>query len=181
MVTNSKGIMVGLLLACVLSLGMPKAGFAAISNMMFQTADFFTDIGDAMRAADHARDLFCQHRTGPDAARYEREWHDYEYKLEEARIQRMARESKKSPDEIRRMREEGHDWKVISDRYRIDSRKMGYAHQGPHGYDRDHDNDMYRHIYKKDNPGKARGHYKGTPEGPPGQYKKDKKHKQNEQ
>ena len=171
------GVIGGLLLVGALVLGMPQPGSAALSGMMYKTADFFSDIGDAMSAADRARDLFYQHRSGPDAARYEREWRDYEYKLEEARIHRMAQESKLSPDEIRRMREDGHDWKNISDRYRIDSRKMGYGHKGPQGYDRDHDNDMYRHVYKKDNPGKAKGHYKGTDDGPPGHNKDKGRHK----
>ena len=167
------GMMICFVLFSVLILGLPASGFAAISNMMYQTADFFSDIGDAMRAADHARDLFYQHRSGPDAARYEREWHDHESKLEEARIHRMAKEANIPPHELRKMREDGHDWKHISDHYRIDSRKMGYGHKGPHGYDRDHDHDMYRHVYKKDPPGKARGHYKGTADGPPG-HNKDK-------
>ena len=169
------GIMSGFLLVCVLLLGMPKLGSAAISDAMYQTAGFFSDIGDAMRAADHARDLYYQHRSGSDAARYEREWREHEARLEEARIQRMASESKMSHSDIRRMREEGHDWKHISDHYRIDSRKMGYGHKGPHGYDRDHDHDMYRHVYKKEHPGKAKGHYKGTDHGPPG-LSKDKHH-----
>jgi hypothetical protein len=168
----------GLLLICALLLGMPKAGAAAISTMMYQTADFFSDIGDAIRAADRARDIYYQHRSGPDAARYEREWRDYESRLEEARIQRMAKEANISHHELRKMREDGRDWKYISDRYRIDSRKMGYGHQGPHGYDRDHDHDMYRHVYKKDHPGKTKGH-KGAAGGPPGHDKhhdKDKRH-----
>ena len=169
------GMLGGLLLVCMLLFGMPTLGSAALSGMMYQTADFFTDIGDAMRGADRARDLYYQHKSGPDAARYEREWREHEYKLEEARINRMAQESKVSPNEIRRMREGGHDWKHISDRHKIDSRKMGYGHKGPHGYDRDHDHDMYRHVYKKEHPGKAKGHYKGTPDGPPGHYK-DKHH-----
>ena len=167
------GIPGGLVLVCVLILGMPQSGSAAISDMMYNTADFFSDIGDAMRGADRARDLYYQHRSGPDAARYEREWRDYEHKLEEARIRRMAVEAKISHDELRRMREDGHDWKYISDRYRIDSRKMGYGHKGPHGYDRDHDKDLHRHLHKKDHPGKAKGHYKGAKDGPPGWYKKD--------
>jgi len=153
------GVLGALLLACML-FGMPALGSAALSGMMYQTADFFTDIGDAMRGADRARDLYYQHKSGPDAARYEREWREHEYKLEEARIHRMAQESKVSPNEIRRMREDGYDWKHISDRHKIDSRKMGYGHKGPHGYDRDHDHDMYRHVYKKEHPGKAKGHYK---------------------
>ena len=170
------GVMGGLLLVCVLLLGMPEPGFCASGNdMIRQGADFFSDISDALRNADSARDRYNQQRSGQNADRYEREWRDNEYKLEEARVQRMAKEAKISPTEVRRMREDGASWKDISDRYRVDPRKMGYGHKGSHGYDRDRDHDLHQHIYKKDNPGKARGHYKGTPDGPPGQYKKDTK------
>jgi hypothetical protein len=162
------GVISALLLGCMLLPGIPKPGCAAMSDMMYETADFFSDIGDAMRAADRARDVFYQHRTGPDAARYEQEWRDYEYKLEEARINRMAREARLTPHDIRGMRDEGHDWKVISDRYRIDPRKMGYGHRGPHGYDRDHDRDMHRYIYKKDHPGKRPGKGQGPGKDHPG-------------
>lgn len=168
-------VMGGLLLVCMLLLGMLKPGFAAsASDVLRSNADFFSDIGDALRDADNARDQYYKNRSGRDAARYEQEWRDYEYKLEEARVQRMAKETKASPAEVRRMREDGRSWKDISDRYRIDSRRIGYDHKGPQGYDRDRDQDLYGRIYKKDNPGKARGHYKGTPDGPPGQYKKNK-------
>jgi len=165
-----------LLLTCALLLGMPKPGVAAISNTMYQTADSFSDIGDAMRAAESARNQFDQHRSGPDAARYEREWRDSENKLEDVRIKRMATEAKMPPNEIRRMREEGHDWKVISDRYRIDSRKMGYGHKDQHGYDRDHDNDLYRHLHQKGYPNDSRGHYPGASNVPPARYKNDPRH-----
>lgn len=169
------GVMGGLLLACLLFLEMPKPGFAASAgDTLRQGAGFFSDVGDALRDADDARARYYQNRSGRDSGRYEQEWRDYEYKLEEARVQRAARDAKISPAEVRRMREDGRSWKDISDRYKIDSRRMGYGHKGPHGYDRDRDDDMYRHIYKKDNPGKARGHYKGTADGPPGQYKKDR-------
>ncbi len=159
-----------LLLACMLVVSMPGMSGAA---MMGRGADFFSGIGDAMRDADNARDRYYQYRSSRDAARYEREWREYEYRLEQARIERMARETKISPDRLRRMREDGRSWKSISDHYRIDPRRIGYGHRGPHGYDRDHDNDLRHRIYR-DHPGKARGHYKGTPGGPPGQYKKHK-------
>ena len=176
------GTMGCLLLVCVLLLAVPKSGFTAesVSDMLQRKADFFSDISDALRDADNARNQYYQYRSGHDAARYEQEWRDYEYKLEEARVQRMAKEAKVSPSEIQRMREEGISWKDISDRCRIDSSKMGYGHKGPQGYDRDNDHDLHNHIYKKDKHGKARGHHKGTADGPPGQYKKDKKDKKND-
>ena len=181
------GMMGSLLLVCVLLLGMPTSGSAAISDI-FRVKDTFSDIGDAIHDADNARDRYYQNRTGRDADRYEQEWRNSEYKLEEARVQRMAKEAKASPNEIRKMREDGRSWDDISKRHKVDSRKMGYGHKGPHGYDRDHDQDMHRHIYKDkhkdkhknkhkdkhkgDHPGKARGHYKSTPDGPPGQHKR---------
>ena len=172
------GLFAFLLVACVLLMGMPEPGVAATLR---QTGDFFSDIGDALRDADNARDRFYQHRSGPDAARYEREWRDYESKLEDARIQRMSREAKIPPDELRKMRGDGHGWEDIAKRHKIDAHKMGYGHKGPHGYDRDRDHDMHRHMYKKDHPGKAKGHHKGTHDGPPGQHKKDKKYKKHGQ
>jgi hypothetical protein len=182
---RTHGMMGGFLLICVLLVGMPQPGSAAISDI-FRAKDAYSDVSDALHDADTARDRYYQNRSGRDSDRYEREWRNSEYKLEEARVQRMAREAKVSPDEVRKMREDGRSWDDISKRHRVDSRKMGYGHKGPHGYDRDRDQDMQRHFYKDkhkdkhkhqdkhkgDHPGKAKGHYKGTPGGPPGQYKK---------
>ena len=143
----------GLLLVCVLLLGMPNPGSAAIFGK-----SVFSDVDSAMRDADHAREKYHQHRSGRDSQRYEREWYDRESKLEDVRIHRMSRETKSSSHEIRKMRENGRSWKDISDRHRIDARKMGYGHKGPHGYDRDHDHNLQRHLYKKGHPGKGKGH-----------------------
>ena len=132
-----------LLLVCALLLGMPTPASAAIFGH-----SVFSDIGDALRDADRARDKYHEHRRGRDADRYEREWLAREYKLEDARIERMSREARTSPHEIRKMRENGRNWKDISNRYRVDAHKMGYGHKGPHGYDRDNDRDLYRHLYK---------------------------------
>jgi hypothetical protein len=149
------GMIGGLLLACVLLLAMPKPGFTAEPF----SQEVYSDIADALRDADLARDRYHEHRGDQDAGRYEQEWLDHEHKLEEARINRMAHEAKLSPHEIRKMRGEGHDWKMIFDRHKVDSRKMGYGLKGPHDYDRDHDRDMHRHIYKKNHP--AKGHKSG--------------------
>ena len=147
------GMIGGLLLVGVLLLGMPNPGSAAIFGK-----SVFSDIGDAMRDADHARERYHQHRSGRDANRYEREWYAREDRLEEVRVHRMSREAKISPREVQKMRENGRSWKDISDRHRIDAHKMGYGHKGPHGFDRDHDRDLQRHLYKKGHPGKGKGH-----------------------
>jgi hypothetical protein len=138
------GIIGGLLLVCALFLGMPKPG---------STAPFshpaYSDIADALLDADRARDRYNEHRRGRDADRYEREWIDREHKLEQTRIERMSREARTPPHELRKMRESGRSWKDISSRYRIDARKMGCGLKGPRGYDRDNDRDLHRHLYKK--------------------------------
>ena len=147
------GMIVGLLLVAVLLLGMPHPGSAA-----FFGKSVFSDVGDAMRDADNARDGYHKHRSGRNAARYERAWYDSEDRLEEVRVRRMSRETKASAHEVQRMRESGRSWKDICDRYRIGAQKMGYGHKGPHGYDRDHDRDLQRRLYKKDHhPGKGKG------------------------
>ena len=143
------GVMGGLLLVCVLLLGTPQPASTALFG-----PSVFSDIGDALRDADHARDRYHEHRKGRDADRYEREWISREHRLEDARIERMSREGKTSPHEVRKMRENGRSWKEISDRYRVDPRKMGYGHKGSHGYDRDHDRDLYLQLYKK----RGKGH-----------------------
>ncbi|MDR2695014.1 MAG: hypothetical protein LBC79_01355 [Deltaproteobacteria bacterium] len=142
------GVIGGLLLVCALLLGMPEPASTALFG---QSA--FSDIGDALRDADHARDRYQEHRKGRDADRYEREWIAREHRLEDTRIERMARETRASSHEVRKMRESGRSWKDVSDRYRIDPRKMGYGHKGPRGYDRDHDRDLYRQLYKKQGKG----------------------------
>ena len=142
------GVIGGILLVCALLFGMPKpASTTPFSHSVF------SDIGDALRDADHARDRYHEHRKGRDADRYEQEWLDREDKLERTRIERMSKEAKASPHEVRNMREKGRSWKDISDRYRVDARKMGYGQKGPRGYDRDNDGDLYRQLYRR-----GRGH-----------------------
>ena len=147
------GVIAGLLLAGLVLLGIPNPGSAA----MFGKSTF-SDVGDALHAADNAREKYDKHRSGRDANRYEREWYDRENRLEEVRVHRMSREAKTSPAEIRKMRENGRNWKEVSDRHRVDAHKMGYGHKGPHGYDRDHDHALQRHLYKHGHPGKGKGH-----------------------
>ena len=141
-------ILGGLLLACLL-LGMPQPASTALFGH-----SAFSDIGDALRDADHARDRYHQHRKGRDAERYEREWIAREHRLEDVRIERMSREARTPSHEVRKMREHGRSWQEISDRYRVEPRKMGWGHKGPHGYDRDHDRDLYHQLYRK----KGKGH-----------------------
>lgn len=158
------------LLICLALLGAPAAGKAASATDL---ADVLSGISDAMRNADDARDLYYRNKSGSEAERYEREWREREYQLEESRIREMAREARVSPEEIGRMRSGGRSWQDISDRYRLDPRRLGYGHKSHDGYDRDSDRSLRERMYR-DNPGLARGHYKGTPAGPPGQYKKNK-------
>ena len=142
MINKYKYVVLGcLLLACALLLGAPASGSAASYN-------YFPEVANAMRAADQARDLYYQNKSGKHADRYEREWRAAEFKLENARIERMARESRASSSEIRKMRESGRSWDQICKHYRVDAQKMGFGHKGPHGYDRDRDHDIYKHFYK---------------------------------
>ena len=138
------GVIGGLLLVGLLLLGMPNPSSAALFGK-----SVFSDVGDALHSANNAREKYHKHRSGKDAHRYEREWLDQESKLESVRIHRMSREAKISSHEVQRMREHGRSWKDISDHHRIDPHKMGYGHKGPHGYERDHDHDLQRHLYKK--------------------------------
>jgi len=145
------GVIGGLLLVCVLLLGMPKPASTALFG-----PSLFSDVGDALRDADQARERYHEYknRKGREADRYEREWLDREQRLEDTRIERMSREAKTSPHEVRKMRDHGRSWKDISDRFRVDARKMGYGQKGPRGYDRDNDRDLYRHLYNK----RGKGH-----------------------
>jgi len=139
------GMLSALLLVCVVLLGMPKPAPAAMFGH-----SVFSDVEDSLRDADKAYEKHHEHKKGRDAARYERDWIDREHKLEQTRIDRISKEAKKaSHHDVRKMRENGRSWKDISDHYRVDAHKMGYGHKGPHGYDRDHDRDLYRHLYKK--------------------------------
>jgi len=138
------GMIGGLLLVGVLLLGIPNTSSAALFGK-----SVFSDVDDAMRAADNARDKYDHNRSGRDADRYERKWRDSEEKLEEVRVKRMAKEGKIPPREVQRMREDGRSWRDVSDRYRVDARKMGCGQNGPRGYDRDNDRDLHRYLYKK--------------------------------
>ena len=135
----------GLLLVCIVLLGMQQAVCAASHGK-----SIFSDVENAMRAADRARETYQEHRSGRDAARYEREWYNREIRLEETRIERLSRETKASPREVHKMRENGRSWKEICNHFRIDDDRMGCGRKGSRGYDRDRDRDLQRYLYKKD-------------------------------
>ena len=163
-----------LLLSCTLLLALTLSSAAGAATLG-EVADTFSDIGEALRGADNAREQYSRYRTGSEAARYEQAWREQEYRLEEARISRMAKESKLSEAAIREMRERGRSWDDIARAHRLDVSRFGYGHKSSDGWDRDNDRNFY-HNYYKEHPGKARGHYTGTPQGPPGQYKKAEGH-----
>ena len=126
-------------LLCLALLSTPTVGKAAsVADM----ADVLSAIGDVMRSADDARDMYYRNRSGQYAELYERAWREQEYLLEEVRIREMAREARVSPEEIGRMRADGRDWREIADRYRLDYRRFGYGYQSRDGYDRDRDRDV---------------------------------------
>ncbi len=155
---------------CVVLIFMAGMFFVKPQLCAASTADVLYSLGDLFNSADQARAAYERHRNGRDAARYEREWRQREYQLEEARIDRMAKESRLSPYEIRSMRERGLGWDAIARDRHLDPKIVDYGRHGYGGYDRDHNRGFYQHYYKE-YPGKNRGHYKGSYDGPPGHYK----------
>ena len=183
--------------ALCLALSWLFAGTGYASDMLSHAED----IVRALRAADDARAAF-EHapRTSPDYLRMEQAWRQREYELEEARLRTMARDARISEHELRAMRESGRSWEDIgrSHNYKPDSLGLGkrkynqfdghdgpwrdhYKHKGKgkdkghHGGHpgKGHDDHPGKGHSDKGHPGKAKGHYKGTPDGPPGQYKKN--------
>lgn len=130
--------------------------------------DTLGSLGDLINEADRARERFERRQSDRD---YERRWRDNEYRLEEARIDTLARKAGVSRDRIRDMRADGASWSDICRRYDIDPRSIGYGVRSYKNYDREHDDDLYRGYY--------RDHPHGGPPGlmkkggmPPGQAKK---------
>ena len=150
-------------LCLVLSGVVCVAGYAA--DMLSQGEDIIR----AMRYADDARSAFERTpKASGDYAKMEREWHEREYQLEETRLRTMARETRRSEDELRALRRDGKSWEDISRHYNHKSDSLGLGKRKYNQFDR-HDGpgrDYYKH------PGKAKGHYKGTADGPPGHYDK---------
>ncbi len=154
-----------------LSLLLPAFCFAAdLRDMSYRARD----IADALRSADDARYAFERATRGSnDYLRLEQAWREREYALEEARLRAMARDMNRSADELREMRRSGRGWDDICRAYNCRRDSYGFDKRRYAQFDRDRD--FWKDYYSR--PGKARGHHKGTPDGPPGQYKKDKKGK----
>ncbi len=141
------------LLTLALAPGMTRAAHAADADTIIGAVD------DAMRQADRARDAYDRVRTSGDrdaTARYEREWRDSEYKLEDARIENLSRESGMSPARIRSMRESGMGWGQVAKEAGAHPGSLGVGHsKGKKGsWNRDDDRDLYRDYYR-DRHGKA--------------------------
>lgn len=153
-------------LILVASLLLPVSAHAADLG---DIADSLGALGDLINEADRARERFEQRQSDRS---YEREWRDREYRLEEGRIDTLARKAGVSRDRIRDMRRDGASWTDICRRYDLDPRTIGYGTRTYRGYDREHDDDLYRGYY--------RDHPHGGPPGlmkkggmPPGQAKKN--------
>ncbi len=143
--------------------------FAASSSALGGSLDRFSDalesLADMARSADRAHEAFEDAmRNGRDYGRYDREWRDYESRLERERVRVMARIADVDESRIRELRRDGHGWDSIARRYHFDPRRFGYG--------------LSRYDHERDG-------WRGTPPGlakkgglPPGQAKKFKKHKQ---
>lgn len=135
------------LLVATLSPGMPRTAHAANADSVIGAVD------DAMRQADRARDAYDKVRSSSDRdamARYEREWRDSEYKLEDARIENLSRESGMSPSRIRSMRESGMGWGQVAKEAGAHPGSLGVGHSKGKkgGWNRDDDRDLYRDYYR---------------------------------
>jgi len=157
------------------SLCLALSGFSSGTGHASDMLSHAEDVIRALRAADDARAGFERlPRTSPDYGRMEQAWRQREYELEEARLRTMARESRISEHELRSMRESGRSWEDISRSHNYKSDSLGLGKRKYNQFD-GHDG-PWRDHYK--HPGKAKGHYKGTDHGPPGQMGKhhDKHH-----
>lgn len=137
----------------LLCLALPGASFAA------SLTDTLDNLSDLSRSADDARAAYDRAKSsGGDYSSHERQWHERENRLENARVERLAKESGVSKSKIRSMRRDGESWENIARRNGQDPSRLGY---GSSRYDHDRDG------------------WKGTPPGlakkggmPPGQAKK---------
>lgn len=163
------------LLTVILACGTPRTACAASADAIVGAVD------DAMRQADRARDAYDRVRSSGDRdamARYEREWRDSEYKLEDARIENLSRESGMSPSRIRSMRESGMGWGQVAKEAGAHPGSLGLGHSKGKkgGWNRDDDRDLYRDYYR-DRQGKG-GHDDDSDQaGKPGKGGHDKSHK----
>lgn len=170
-----------LLLPATLLLALLAAAFVPGMVRTAHAADADTVIGavdDAMRQADRARDAYDRVRSSGDRdsmARYEREWRDSEYKLEDTRIENLSRESGMSPSRIRSMRESGMGWGQVAKEAGAHPGSLGVGHsKGKKGnWNRDDDRDLYRDYYR-DRQGKDAHADDGDRDGKSGKGVKDK-------
>lgn len=160
--------------------GMPRAAHAADADTVIGAVD------DAMRQADRARDAYDRVRTSGDRdamARYEREWRDSEYKLEDTRIENLSRESGMSPSRIRSMRESGMGWGQVAKEAGAHPGSLGVGHSKgkKDSWNRDDDRDLYRDYYRdrqgKDRQGKGAHADDGDRDDKSGKGVKDKSSK----
>jgi hypothetical protein len=141
-------LLLALALAAILLLpGMPRNATAA------DAASVIGAIDDAVREADRARDAYDRVRSSGDRdaiSRYERDWRDSEYKLEDARIENLSRESGMSPSRIRAMRESGMGWGQVAKEAGAHPGSLGVGHSKSKkgGWNRDDDRDLYRNYYR---------------------------------
>jgi hypothetical protein len=141
-------LLLALALAAILLLpGMPRNVTAA------DAASVIGAIDDAVREADRARDAYDRVRSSGDRdaiSRYEREWRNSEYKLEDARIENLSRESGMSPSRIRSMRESGMGWGQVAKEAGAHPGSLGVGHSKGKkgGWNRDDDRDLYRDYYR---------------------------------
>lgn len=157
-------LLLALALAAILLLpGMTRSATAADAGSVIGAID------DAVREADRARDAYDRVRSSGDRdaiSRYERDWRDSEYKLEDARIENLSRESGMSPSRIRSMRESGMGWGQVAKEAGAHPGSLGVGHsKGKKGsWSRDDDRDLYRDYYRdrrdgdRDRDGKDRKH-----------------------
>jgi len=135
------------LAAILLQPGMPRNAVAA------DAASVIGAIDDAVREADRARDAYDRVRSSGDRdaiSRYERDWRDSEYKLEDARIENLSRESGMSPSRIRSMRESGMGWGQVAKEAGAHPGSLGVGHSKNKkgSWNRDDDRDLYRDYYR---------------------------------
>lgn len=120
---------------CALALGAPVR---AAAGELAPVSEALESLADVSRAADRANEVFLDaFNGGRDYSRYERDWHEHEWRLEQARVRALSRATGASESRIRHLRESGCGWGEIAHRYDVDPRILGYG-SSPHDRDRDH-------------------------------------------
>lgn len=141
---------------CALALGAPVR---AAAGDLAPVSDALESLADVSRAADRANEAFLDaFNGGRDYSRYERDWRDHEWRLEQARVRALSRAAGVSESRIRHLRESGCGWGEIAHRYDVAPHILGYG-SSPHDRDRDHWRGHPPKYSKRDN-GLHRGHRK---------------------